>query len=70
MPIDACECHCSGPSLCLTLAPCLVVQVPTDFYSYLSGQPLSSAAGTRFASSAAAVIAVAATAAAVLMLGA
>ena len=44
-------------------------QVPSDFYSYLQGQPLSSAASARFAGSAAAVLAVAAGVAAVLLLG-
>ena len=47
-----------------------VMQVPTDFYSYLSGQPLSSAASSRFASSAALSIAAAVAAAVTMVFGA
>jgi len=46
------------------------VQIPTDFYSYLSGQPLSSAASNRFASTAALSIAAAVAAAVMLVFGA
>jgi len=46
------------------------VQIPTDFYSYLSGQPLSSAAISRFASTAALSIAAAVAAAVMLAFGA
>ena len=47
-----------------------VMQIPTDFYSYLSGQPLSSAASSRFAATAALSIGAAAAAAVMLVFGA